>query len=81
MARDFVVMQTSADTQILRSKIENHVKRMKNGKAAGGDAILEKMIEAAGEFMIQKIRSIANRIYHEGYIPEAMRESVLVTIP
>ena len=39
------------------------------------------MIEAAGEFIIDKITRIANRISDEGYIPEAMRESVYVTIP
>ena len=66
---------------ILRSEIENAVKRMKSGKAAGEDGVVVEMIQAAGEFIMEKITRIANRIYNEGYIPEAMRESVFVTIP
>ena len=54
---------------------------MKSGKAAGEDGVVVEMIEAAGEFIMEKITRIANRIYDEGYIPEAMRESVFVTIP
>ena len=67
--------------QIPRSEIENHVKGIRCGKTAGEDEIVVDMIEVEGEFMIENITSIANTIYYEGYTPEAMRESVLVTKP
>ena len=66
---------------ILKSEIEYAVKGMKSGKAAGEDGVVIEMVDAAGEFIVEKITRIANRIYDEGYIPEAMRESVFVTIP
>ena len=68
-------------TQILRSEKENAVKRMKSGKAAGENRVVMEMIESATEFMIENIAFIANRIYDEGYSPEAIRESVFVSIP
>ena len=66
---------------ILRSEIENAVKGMKKGKAAGEDGVVVQMVEVAGGLVIDKITRIANRIYDEGYIPVVMRESVFVTIP
>ena len=65
----------------MRSEIENALKRMKSGKSAGDNRVVVEMNEAAGEFMIGKMTRITNRIYDERYIPEAMRESVFVTIP
>ena len=54
---------------------------MKSGKAAGEDGVVVEMTEVASEFMIERITLIASRIYDEGHIPEAMRKSVIVTIP
>ena len=67
--------------QIVRSEIENHVKRLRSGNTAGEDEIVVEMIEAEDQFLIEKITSTANRIYYEGYTPEDMRKPVLLTIP
>ena len=50
---------------------------MKWRKAEGSDGLVVEMVEAAGEFGIEKITELANRIYSTGQVPEAMKESDL----
>ena len=65
---------------IMQDEIRAATKAMKKGKAAGEDEIIIEMIEATEEFGIRKLADLANRIYENGYIPNAMRESVFVAI-
>ena len=55
---------------ILRSEVEEAVRRMKWRKSEGSDGIVVEMIEAAGDIAINKLVSLANRIYESGEIPE-----------
>lgn len=57
------------------------MKGMKKGKTVGEDEILVEMIEATGEFGIDKVTRLANMIYDTGYIPQKMRESTIIAIP
>ena len=54
---------------------------MKNGKATGNDGISKEMITAYDEIGINKILSIANKIYDSGVIPYQMKQSIFVVIP
>ena len=40
-----------------------------------------EMVEAAGEFGIEKITELANPIYSTGYVLEAMKESEFIVLP
>ena len=53
---------------------------MKWRKAEGSDGVVVEMVEAAGEFGIEKITELANRIYSTGQVPEAMKESEFIVI-
>ena len=55
---------------ILKSEVEEAVRRMKWRKSEGSDRIVVEMIEAAGDIAINKLVSLANRIYESGEIPE-----------
>ena len=54
---------------------------MKWRKAEGSDGVVVEMVEAVGEFGIEKITELANRIYSTGQVPEAMKESEFIVIP
>ena len=80
--RENIVIEDADDgPQILRSEVEQAVKKMKWRKAEGSDGIVVEMVEALGEFAIRKITDIANKIYRTGIIPERMKESEFIIIP
>ncbi|XP_063885526.1 uncharacterized protein LOC135113837 [Scylla paramamosain] len=54
---------------------------MKWRKAEGSDGVVVEMVEAAGDFAIEKITELANQIYDTGNIPERMEESEFIVIP
>ena len=66
---------------IMQDEIRAAIKAMKKVQVAGEDEVVIGMIEATEEFRIRKITDVANRIYESGYIPNAMRDSVFVSIP
>ena len=39
------------------------------------------MIEGSGDFDLQKITDLANKIYNTGFIPEEMYKSIFIAIP
>ena len=54
---------------------------MKWRKAKDSDGVVVEMVEPAGEFGIEKITELANRIYSTGQVPEAMKEPEFIVIP
>ena len=66
---------------IIKSEIEQALKQMTNKNATGNDGIYKEMITACDEVGIDKLLSIANKIYNSGIIPEQMKQSIFVTIP
>ena len=59
---------------ITRREIEHAAKKMKWKKAEGSDGVEVDMLEAAGDFAIDKLQEIANKIYSTGHIPDRMYE-------
>ena len=53
---------------------------MKWRKAEGSDGVVVEMVEAAGEFGIEKITELANRMYSTGQVPEMRKESEFIVI-
>ena len=66
---------------ILKEEIRKAVSNMKWRKAEGSDGVVIEMVEAAGEFGIDKITELANKIYRTGQVPESMKESEFIVIP
>ena len=66
---------------ILKVEIENAIKGMKRGKAAGEDGITIEMIRAMGDIAVDTITDIANRIYNSSRVTEQMCKSIFIKIP
>ena len=74
-------MSNTEGPPILSSEIERALKKMKNGKAAGGDEITSEMLKALGDFGIDKLTLLFNKIYDTGFLPEEMLSSTFITLP
>ena len=57
------------------------LKGMAKGKAAGPDGLTVEMLDALGEYGINTIMHLANKIYNEGKFPAEMIKSVFITMP
>ena len=66
---------------ILNSEVEFAISNTSDGKAPGEDGIVTEMWKALGEFAIDKLTALFNKIYSSGYIPEEMTKSVFITLP
>ena len=66
---------------ILKREVEKALGRMKWRKAEGNDGVVVEMVEAAGEFAIEKITELANKVYRTGIIPKRMEESEFIVLP
>ena len=66
---------------ILKREVEKALGRMKWRKAEGSDGVVVEMVEAAGEFAIEKITELANKVYRTGIIPKRMEESEFIVLP
>ena len=55
--------------------------KIKNGKAAGPDGIVIEMLRALDKLGTKWVTILANKIHYDGWFPEAMCKSVLVTLP
>ena len=64
--------------QIKKEWVEEAIRKMKNGKAAGMSAIVAEMVKASGDTGIELITSLANQIMKDGVIPQDWQSSVIV---
>ena len=74
-------MVNSDGPPILRNEVENALRKMKNGKAAGSDEITAEMLKALGDFGINKLTKLFNDIYDTGFLPDEMLASTYITLP
>ena len=51
---------------ILKEEVEDAVNKMKFGKAVGNDGIALEMLKALGNFAVEKITTLANKICESG---------------
>ena len=64
--------------QIKKEWVEEAIRKMKNGKAAGMSGIVAEMVKASGDTGIELITSLANQIMKDGVIPQDWQSSVIV---
>src|SRR5215469_11626045 len=55
--------------------------KMKFGKAVGNDGIALEMLKALGNFAVEKITNLANKIYESEELTSQMSKSVFIAIP
>ena len=66
---------------ILKAEVDFALKSTSEGKSAGEDGIVIEMWKALGEFAIDKLTILFNKIYSSGYIPDGMIKSIFITLP
>ena len=57
---------------ILKSKIQNALSSMRNGKALGSDRISVENFETLDHFGMELLHLLANAVYNNGIFPEEL---------
>src|SRR5215469_576495 len=65
---------------ILKKDVEDSMNKMKFGMAVGNNGIALEMLKALGNFAVEKITTLANKIYESGELTSHMSKSVLIAI-
>ena len=66
---------------ILREEVKIAAASLKKGKPAGGDNILEDVVQAGGETMIDVFTQTCNRIWRTTEWPIPWTQSLIITLP
>ena len=72
---------THIETSILKAEVENAIKSIKGGKAAGSDNITVDIIKSLNEFGVDTITELCNDIYETGHIPKDLTSSIFIPLP
>ena len=75
------VIENPDGPPILQSEVRLALKQTSVGKAVGKDGISTEMWKVLGDFAVEKLTHLFNRIYSSGYIPSEMSKSVFITLP
>ena len=67
--------------RITRIEIKNAIKKLKNGKAAGGDDIPPEAIKAGGNTSEEVLLNLCNWIWSEEKKPREWRKGLLIKLP
>lgn len=68
------------EPSILKSEIRNAIQALRNNKSAGSDGIVAEMIKATGEYGIDTLHLICNKIWETAIWPTEWTESVYIPI-
>ena len=79
-AREISIENNEGPT-ILKEEVRCAMASMKSGKAVGGDGIAIEVLQALGDFAIDQLTSLFQKIYETGNIVDSMCESVFVALP
>ena len=66
---------------IMKTEVEKALNSMKTGKACGIDNISTEMLQALGDFGVNILTELCNRMYETAYIPEDLKTSVFILLP
>ena len=66
---------------ISENEVEDAVKRLKNGKAAGDDHIAAELLKHGGRIVIQELTKLLNQCWREQKVPHDWRNGVIVKLP
>src|SRR5215469_2235239 len=66
---------------ILKEEVEDAMNKIKFGMALGNDGIALEMLKALGNFAVEKITTLANKIYESGELTSQIIKSVFITMP
>ncbi|XP_063588636.1 uncharacterized protein LOC134765778 [Penaeus indicus] len=75
------VTESVKGPKILPSEIMEALRRVKINKAAGPDGIVMEMIEALGDYGIEKLTEVVNKIYDDGVFSDELSKSIFIALP
>src|SRR5215469_3339691 len=64
----------------LKEEVEDAMNKIKFGKAVGKDGIALEMLKALGNFAVEKITTLASKIYESGELTSQISKSVFRSI-
>ena len=67
-------------SQLTREEIEQAVKKLQNGKAAGEDEIVAEMLKNGGEVVIDWLLEILQEVWRTKQLPSEWKKSILVPV-
>ena len=67
-------------SQLTREEVEQAVKKLQNGKAAGEDEIVAEMLKSGGEVMIDWLLEILQEVWRTKQLPSEWKKSILVPV-
>ncbi|GFN99673.1 serine/threonine-protein phosphatase 6 regulatory ankyrin repeat subunit b [Plakobranchus ocellatus] len=65
----------------MKDEVQAAIRKMKTGKATGSDGISVELIEALGDYGVDKVTILLNEIYDTGQIPTDMSRSICIALP
>ena len=65
---------------IKKIEVEERVKKLKNGKAAGKDEVTKEMVKGGGDVVVDWIWKLCNMVFENDAVPEDLRSAVIVTL-
>ena len=69
------------EPEILRSEIEEAIKYLKNGKAAGIDNITAELLKNGGDSTVDLLHKLCNRVWRTGEWPSQWTKSLMIPLP
>ena len=66
---------------IMKEEVKAAITSMKRGKAVGEDGIDAEVIQVLGEFAVDQLTSLFQKMYESGYVVESLCESVFIALP
>ena len=67
-------------SQLTSEEVEQAVKKLQNGKAAGEDEIVAEMLKSGGEVMIDWLLEILQEVWRTKQLPSEWKKSILVPV-
>src|SRR5215469_15322304 len=78
--RENISIQYNGEGPPILKEVKDAMNKMKFGKAVGNDGIALEMLKALGNFAVEKITTLANKIYESGELTSRMSKSVFIAI-
>ena len=63
-----------------KTEVEERVKKLKKGKAAGKDEVTEEMVKCGGDVVVDWIWKLCNLAFESDVVPEDLRSVVIVIL-
>ena len=65
---------------IRKTEAEQRVKKLKNGKGAGKNEVIEELVKGGGDVMVYWIWNLCNMSFENGVVPKDLRSAVIVLL-